>query len=358
MEHRLDTRLLQIPVAELHALSLKLCAIDECRGQWRRDHLFPVADSAKRTAHQSVQALGRVAAFGAEDANRHTMQKMHTMHARRTLHAGLLPAQAGYADVLESVLCHHATMELGERLLLDLHARLFASVPDRGKELSAYRTVSGKASAAERSSDNPAFAPMAAHLVAGETRAAIDWTRSRLAGASFHPLLTIATSLFELLAIRPFRQGNGRMIRILANYLLLRSGYEQVAYVPLDASIAARWTECQVALRRSQASRRLLRPDIAPWLGACLDVLIEHASRSRTILEQGPDESKLSANQLGALRLLDRNREITNRTVCEGLGLPRDTAKQVLKRLVSLGRIESFGAGRAVRYRRTIGRGD
>lgn len=344
MEHRLDARLLQLSPAALHGLTLKLCAIDEFKGRWSRDHLTAMPEGARRTSHQSLQALVRAGAFRADDDRQ-----------RRTPAGNVSPAQAGYAGVLEMVLCEYSRMELGERLLLDLHARLFGVATDSRRDLAQYRTAGDRPPATSRIGvDTAAPGPMAAHLVPGETRAAIDWTNSRLSRAEFHPLLTIGTFLFELLGIRPFEHGNGRMIRILASYLLLRSGYEQVAYVPLDASIVARWTDCQVALRRSQASRRLLRPDIAPWLHACLDVMAEHASRARLFVEQGPDESKLSANQLGVLRLLDRNREITNRTVCEGLGLPRDTAKQVLKRLVSLGRIESFGAGRAVRYRRTL----
>ena len=42
--------------------------------------------------------------------------------------------------------------------------------------------------------------------------------------------------------------------------------------------------------------------------------------------------------------------EVTNRRVASKLGLPRETAKQTLNRLVALGALRRLGAGRATRY--------
>ncbi len=62
------------------------------------------------------------------------------------------------------------------------------------------------------------------------------------------------------------------------------------------------------------------------------------------------DERLLSRNQLGVLSLLERHGEVTNRLICNELGLPRETVKQVLNRLVALNLVRRAGAGRAVRY--------
>lgn len=352
MEHRLDARLLQLSAASIHALGLKLCAIDESKGWWSREAApISLAENARQIAKESLAALTRVEAFGPE-ADR--------AHAYRIPRGFPSAARAGYAETLEAVLCNYTRMEFAEALLLQLHGRLLAHSPESRRSVGQYRTLVEPAPSAGRGRRD-VLAPasqMAAHLVAGEIRSVAEWTRTTIANATFHPLLTIASFLFELLAIQPFEQGNGRLVRIMAHLLLLRSGYEQVGRASLDAVVVDHWSDCRVALHRSQASRKLLRPDLAPWLNACCDVVLAHAARARAAAEQSPDESKLSANQLGVLRLLDRNREITNRAIREGLGLPRDTAKQVIRRLVALGRIESFGAGRAVRYRRTLQRRD
>ncbi len=346
MEHRLDTRLLQLPPASLHALTPKLCAIDEFKGWWSRARQAAGAtENAGQVAQDALAALGRIAAFGAEDERAQAQQ----------LRRGLVSAsRTGYAETLEAVLADHVRMEFGEELLLSLHSRLLAYVPESRANLGRYRTPAESPVAAERNKvDAARFAPMVARLAPGETKAATEWARTRLRSCGFHPLLVIGSFTFELLCIRPFARGNERLVRVVTQLLLLRCGYEQVRSVSLDAVFAGRWNDCQGALRRSQANRKLLRPDISPWLGVCLDVLLEHGAKARAVAERAPDESRLSANQLGVLQLFERDHEVTNRAIRESLGLPRDTAKQVIKRLVTLGRIEAFGAGRSVRYRRS-----
>ena len=95
--------------------------------------------------------------------------------------------------------------------------------------------------------------------------------------------------------------------------------------------------------------------------GTSLDVIEIDAASNRGIdsirelretVAGRPADSLLSENQLAALDLLQRNREVTNRLVCRELGIPRDTAKQVLARLVALNMVQRVGAGRAARYRK------
>ena len=47
--------------------------------------------------------------------------------------------------------------------------------------------------------------------------------------------------------------------------------------------------------------------------------------------------------------------EVTNRRVALMLGLPRETAKQTLNRLVALGALHRLGSGRATLYRPRAG---
>jgi DNA-binding MarR family transcriptional regulator len=65
----------------------------------------------------------------------------------------------------------------------------------------------------------------------------------------------------------------------------------------------------------------------------------------------------LSTNQAAVLALLDSRELVTNQLIRRQLGLPRETAKQTVNRLVALGLVERVGAGRATRYRRAAPRG-
>lgn len=323
----------------------KLCAADEFKGWWSREaDSLDARERARAVVDEALDALARVDAFGPADGREHGGPASFGQGSA---------ARIAYGETLKAVLLDYEVLEFGEDLFRKLQARLLAPSIESRRTLGLYRFPPARVVVAERRKADPnAVAPMAAHLVGTEMRNLTEWTRTRLTGADIHPLLVSATFLLEFLAIQPFADGNAHLGRILAQLLLLQCGYAQVASHALDAVVARRWTQYHLALRQGHVARRLPSPDISPWLDAFLDVLLEHGARARRGAERRPDESALSKNQIGALRLLDRHGEITNRGLCAELDLPRDTAKQVLKRLVVLGRIEPAGAGRSVRYRR------
>ena len=73
------------------------------------------------------------------------------------------------------------------------------------------------------------------------------------------------------------------------------------------------------------------------------------------VIARLPGEEALSANQAAVMEIAAKEGEVTNRRAAAILGLPRDTAKQTLNRLVSLGVLRRMGSGRATRYRPRAG---
>lgn len=49
-----------------------------------------------------------------------------------------------------------------------------------------------------------------------------------------HPLILCACALLDFICIMPFKEGNGRVSRLVANLLLLKSGYDINRYVSID----------------------------------------------------------------------------------------------------------------------------
>ncbi|MGE5189008.1 MAG: Fic family protein [Gemmatimonadota bacterium] len=334
MQDRLDARLKELPAAAVHGIIARIAEIDEFKGWWGgRDLPAPaiLARLKKRAIAASADLASHVGRGVPPDPSR----------------------AAGYAEVLRAVFDGHADMALGEELVLRLHGRLLRySARDQGTR-GTYKTVPNRATAIpHRGIEAVALRPTDPLLTPQEMRAATGWAVSRLASRAFHPLLVNAGFILEFLAIRPFADGNGRLSRILTTLLLLKSGYAFVPYASLEKAIADRRTEYYLALRRSQANRNLPRPDISPWLAAFLDAVRAQARGLKEAVSGRPAESLLSENQLAVLDLLQRNREVTNRLVCRELGIPRDTAKQVLARLTGLNLIQRAGAGRAARYRK------
>ncbi|RJP22438.1 MAG: hypothetical protein C4529_05910 [Deltaproteobacteria bacterium] len=330
-ENRFDLRLRSLPPSSFHPLFSRLAEVEAFRGWW--DGVRKPPEAVRRRLRDATAA---------ESAAEST----------RLAGGPSAPAEAGYAETLRAVFLGHAGMPPGESALLGLHAGIFRHVAGARPGAGRYKTAVPAGTIDRRWVMEPvALRPPGPLLIPAQMETLSGWLASRIGGGEFHPLLVCAAYLLELLAIRPFADGNGRVGRLLTNLLLLRCGHAYVPYGSLEKAIAGRWTEYYIALRKSQASRNLPRPDISPWLLAFLESLLVQQRAAREAIGRLPDEGVLSANQAAVLSLAAKRGEVTNRAVSKELGLPRETAKQTLNRLTAIGALLRMGAGRATRYR-------
>jgi Fic family protein len=180
----------------------------------------------------------------------------------------------------------------------------------------------------------------------------VEWTRDKLKGDEFHPVLVIANFIVEFLAIHPFHDGNGRLSRILTNLLLAKSGYTYVPYASLEKIIEDHKTEYYIALRTAQRDGKSPKAALARWLHFFVDAMARQIQVLQDFLESGPSDSLLSPNQQRALALFDANAEISTKVVAEELGIPSVSAKQILHRLLDLKLVKRLGTGRTTRYQK------
>jgi Fic family protein len=59
----------------------------------------------------------------------------------------------------------------------------------------------------------------------GWMRELVDWFNRSIEEETQHPLILIGVFIVVSLAIHPFKDGNGRLSRVLTTLLLLRAGY-------------------------------------------------------------------------------------------------------------------------------------
>jgi Fic family protein len=65
-------------------------------------------------------------------------------------------------------------------------------------------------------------------------RALVDWLRKELGKPTLHPLETAAKLHHEFVLIHPFDDGNGRVARLLTNYVLIRTAYPPLIIKSID----------------------------------------------------------------------------------------------------------------------------
>ena len=179
----------------------------------------------------------------------------------------------------------------------------------------------------------------------------VTWTQGALAAQQYHPLLVSGHFIVEFLAIHPFQDGNGRLSRILTNFLLLKSGYLYTPYVSHEKLIEDNKPDYFLALRTSQETFQTETEDIRPWLAFFAQVLLVQAQQAVALLTNEYLAKTLSRHQWTVWQHLREVQEATPLEIAAATGIARPTVTQALNRLLQLQRIERLGQGRGVRYR-------
>ena len=87
-------------------------------------------------------------------------------------------------------------------------------------------------------------------------KALVDWYADQQNEELQHPLLNTAIFVVVFLAIHPFKDGNGRLSRVLTTLLLLHSEYSYVPYSSMETVIESNKEKYYLALRSTQQTIR------------------------------------------------------------------------------------------------------
>lgn len=165
------------------------------------------------------------------------------------------------------------------------------------------------------------------------------------------PLVAIGALVLDFLCIHPFRDGNGRVSRLLTLLALYQHGFEVGRYISLERLVEESKEDYYRVLRESSQGWHEGEHDLLPWLNHFLAVLrrayAEFEKRAGQV--KAPRGAKaelvLSAirRQPGGFRLADIERE------CPGVG--REWIRALLSDLKASGEVSCQGKGPAARWR-------
>jgi Fic family protein len=85
----------------------------------------------------------------------------------------------------------------------------------------------------------------------------------------------IATCVFDLLCIHPFRDGNGRVSRLLTAFLLVQEGFSVCRYISLERLVEERKEEYYSTLARCSTGWHEGRNEIDAWWNFFLSIVRE-----------------------------------------------------------------------------------
>ena len=256
---------------------------------------------------------------------------------------------AGYRDVLSSVHQHYAEIDFTEQNILILHRDLFA-LADYG---SAGRYKIEDNLILETNADGinqVRFRPVSA----ADTKAAMEQLILAYTAANndvnINKLLLIPCVILDFLCIHPFRDGNGRMSRLLSLLLLYRSGYDVGRYVSFEERINEYKSWYYKALHDSSAEWHNSQNDYFPFIQHFLSTLYQCYTELDKRFAVVNSRKVTKAQRIEAT-VLNSLLPISKADVCHILpDISPTTVEAVLGQMVKNGIVTTVGAGRATKY--------
>ncbi len=144
----------------------------------------------------------------------------------------------GYYEVLELIYDNYADIRLSENYIKQLHQMLLKySIKDE-RYRGTYKFLTNKVVATHPTGEQRTiFATTEPAWVATEMQELTEWTNEQLEYKSIHPLIIIASFIYDFLSIHPFQDGNGRLSRLLTTLCLLQNNYSFIQYISLENHI-------------------------------------------------------------------------------------------------------------------------
>ena len=165
------------------------------------------------------------------------------------------------------------------------------------------------------------------------------------------PLLASACFILDFLCIHPFRDGNGRISRLLTLLTCYHHGHEVGRYMSLERIVEQTKEDYYEALKASSSGWHERKHDVMPWFTYLLSVwrrayreFEERAERQRP--KRGVKSEMVEyalENMIGRFGIADVER------ICPNVS--RDTIRLVMNRWRNQGRLEMLGKGRDAKWR-------
>lgn len=263
-------------------------------------------------------------------------------------------AVASYARAMEhvGVLAADPSFRWLDRVLLDLH--FDACHFQRDKSPGLWRT--GPISVTAPGGGNAYVGPEGVDVrpLMGEV---VNWIEDGDLGV--HSVIRAAMAHLHLVSVHPFRDGNGRLSRIVQSLVLARDGRITREFGSIEEYLGHNTSAYYAALGEVQGGRYQPQRDATPWVAFCVEahlkqarqhlVQIERAAARWSYLERLVEDRRWPDRLVIALEqsLIGGSDRTSYR---EAAGISPATASSDFRRLLDAGLVEQRGRGRKIRY--------
>jgi Fic family protein len=178
---------------------------------------------------------------------------------------------AGYRKALDWIFTRKRRVTFGPEVVLKLHALAQGGMSgDAGQWKSKDNEIIEILPNSER---RVRFVPTSAAATPDAMEALCAAYRHTREEEQISALLIIAACIFDLLCIHPFRDGNGRVSRLVTTFLLMQEGFSVSRYVSLERIVEERKAEYYQVLAQCSKGWHTGQNDIVAWCNFFLSVV-------------------------------------------------------------------------------------
>lgn len=331
-----------------------ISAIDEFKGKWQatQDLAPERLNSLKRVA--TIESVGSSTRIEGAKLSDQQVEALLSKLEQHSFSSRDEQEVAGYAKAMDLVFDSFEDIALNENHIKQLHGALLKYSNKDEAHRGEYKNITNNVEAFDANGESlgvvfQTATPFETPLM---MRDLLDWYASQEIEEAQHPLLITAVFIVVFLAIHPFKDGNGRLSRILTTLLLLRHGYAYVPYSSMETVIEANKESYYLSLRRTQQTIRSDKQDWEPWVTFFLQTMVKQKDNLALKID---DERQLRENlpalSRSILRMASTSEEITVREIETATKANRNTIKVHLKKLAAQDYLLAIGKGRGARYR-------
>ena len=255
-----------------------------------------------------------------------------------------------YRTALDWIHQKGAKISISERTVLKLHKMSRGEIWDSGKYKEKNVDIIEKLPGG---GERVRFKTVEASKTPPAMKKLVEIWPDSLKKKNVHPLIALAAFNLDFLCIHPFRDGNGRVSRLLLLLQCYSLGYEVGRYISLERLIEQNKERYYETLEQSSQRWHDGKHNPWPYLNYLLYILKtayqEFESRVGKIVSPKGAKTELVIEAIDrakdAFRVSDLQKE------CSGVSV--DLIRQLLKRFRASGRVQCLGRGQNAAWKKT-----
>jgi Fic family protein len=185
----------------------------------------------------------------------------------------------------------------------------------------------------------------------------VEWLEDGDLGS--HVVIRAAMAHLHTVSVHPFRDGNGRVARIVQSLVLAREGLLSPEFASIEEYLGAHTSAYYGVLQRVQGGRYQPDRDASEWVSFCVEAHVAQARQRLEQIEEAGARWSYLENIMEGRGWPDRLVIALEQSLTSGAdrtsygqeaGISPATASNDFRRLLDAGLVDARGRGRSTRY--------